>query len=494
MFIHNEWCKKIFAYKYFDYILVTITALTVGMFRLARPSLWLDEAISIVWAAKKPLLWIWENVPKSDLHPPLYYSVLHFWQLVFGDSVFSIRSLSVLFFVGSSILIYFWVNRLFNSRRIAILTSLIFITNPFAVLYAQEVRSYSFLIFCLLLNSWFFYSILFLNNNSKKYLLGYFLTALILSYTNVLVLFGFTSHFIILLFHKDKRQFKKLFLCYVVLALAYIPVLKILSSANSFDYSYYYKENFNIFLKAVVAISGFIGARINVLNGKQHIYGLLALSLLIYFGVFLLLVWRIRLINKFILSFFVLSFGMTLIASHIKFPVPDPKYFYVAFPFFILLVGNTMAITNKKISWIIFSVVLILNLVFLYNYFFVKSYERENWKSAVGMIENDYTSHKFVRGLSITPSSLFYTPWSYYSHHLMPESSFLQYGNSTSSIQRVYSEYGGSQNDVIYLSRFLSNMYDPSDSIYNFLISQGYEKTQVFQDTKVEFWRLEKIK
>lgn len=483
--------KSLVNYKWFDYYLVAICAVLVGTFRLAYQSLWLDESISIVWAAKKPLLWIWENVPKSDLHPPLYYSVLHFWQLIFGDSVFSIRGLSVLFFIGSSVLVYFLTNKFFNSRMVSIFSSLIFITNPFAVLYAQEVRSYSMLIFFLLLNSWFFYSIIYLNNSSKKYYLAYFLTALILVYANILALFAMATHFIILLFNKDKEKLKRFFVGYVILAILYIPALKILKNANDFDYSYYNAERYGIILKTVVAFAGYIGARINILNGKNHIYGLLFVSIGLYAGLFLLLLRKIKIVNKFLLSFFIISFSLIMIAAHIKFPVPDPKYFYVSFPFFILLIANLIAVVDKKWKIAIFILIMLINSVFLYNYFFVKKYEKENWKSAVAMVEEDYLKEKNKNGLSISPFIYLYAPWLYYSSHSMPEVGFLIYGNSTSSLEKVYNEYGGEKNKIIYLSRFLSSMYDSNDNVYNFLLSKGYVKTKEFKDTKVEFWRLD---
>jgi len=485
-FVHGE---------VFVYILLCILSLSTSLFRINHQSLWLDEAISIEWAAKKPLLWIWENVPKSDLHPPLYYSVLHFWQLTFGDSVFAIRSLSALFFVGSVLLVYKLTKILFNSKKISLLTAVVFATNPFAVLYAQEVRSYSMLIFFILLNGLFFHRLVYLNDRNKKNYVYYFFTALVLIYTNILSLFALATHFLILLFRKDWKIFCRFAGLYFLLFLLYIPALKIVVSANNFDYSYYNKERFGILLKAVVTFAGFIGARINILNGKWHIFPLLIASLAVYGLFFSVLIFKLKQVNRYLLSFFTISFTLLLIAVHIKFPVHDPKYIFVSFPFFIFLIGNIFyVLKSPRLQVVIFLSILCFNLIFLYNYFFVKQYERENWKSVVAQVENDYLSSAKT-AVVIFPSSEPYVPWQYYSHGFISSVGGLKYGGSTTSAYRGLDEaVGNPPKDVVYISRFLQDMFDPNDFVRTYLESDGYVKTKEFKDTKVEYWKYERIR
>lgn len=492
MLLKNK-IKELISNQAVDYWFVAIFSAFLGFFRLGYQSLWNDESISIMWAAKKPLLWIWENIPKVDLHPPLYYSILHFWQLIFSDSVVSIRGLSVFFFIGSCILAYYLAKLIFASRRVAVLTAIIFITNPFALYYAQEVRSYSMLIFFVLLNTLFFYKINYLQHLNKKNYLIYFLTALILIYTNILSLFALTTHFLILLFRKDHIQLKRFILLYIFLGICYLPAFRILKNANEFDYSYYNKERYGVFLKTVVAISGFIGAKINIWNGKRHIYGLLAASLVAYSAVLTILLFKIKQANRFLLSFFLVSFTLIMIAAHIKFPVPDPKYFFVSFPFFIFLIGNVFTVINKR--WLLaasFLLVLIFNCIFLYDYFFVKKYEKENWKSVIAMVESDYLSERSHSALSISPVAEPHTTWQYYSRDIIPAAGALKYGNVTSSIYKALDESNTPPKDIIYLSRFIWELYDPSDAIRQYFEGHGYMKTRIFQDTKVEYWRLDK--
>src|ERR1700677_2484523 len=61
--------------------------------RFWTPSaLWLDEAISVN-IAKLPL----RQIPQALSHdgaPPLYYVVLHYWMLIFGQGDVAVRALS----------------------------------------------------------------------------------------------------------------------------------------------------------------------------------------------------------------------------------------------------------------------------------------------------------------------------------------------------------------------------------------------------------------
>ena len=76
---------------------LALVALAAGILRfvgLARESIWLDEATSIIIARMN-----WSSVvawAAGDIHPPLYYLALHLW-LGLGDSEFSVRALSALY-------------------------------------------------------------------------------------------------------------------------------------------------------------------------------------------------------------------------------------------------------------------------------------------------------------------------------------------------------------------------------------------------------------
>lgn len=476
-----------------DYLLVAAAAACLSFFRIAHQSIWNDESISLKFA-KWPLAQIWEYVPKYDLHPPLYYSVLHLWTGLVGNSELAARGLSALLFILSSLLFFYLSWQLFRKRSSAYLTTLLFITNPFAVLYAQEVRSYSLLIFMLLANMLAFTRIFHLADGRKRNYALYFVSSLILIYTNILSLFALAAQAALVAYRRDWRIAKLFGALYGVLFLLYIPALRIISNANEFDYSYYNPERFGVLLKTVVVFSGFIGGRINVLNGKWHDYGLLGLSLAVYAVIALVLIKKRKEANRPLLGYFLIAFAINMAAAHIKFPVPDPKYFYIIFPAFILLTASALVlIDNRRARTALISAVLLLNATFLYNYYFVEKYEKENWKSVVAMIESDFSREQSKTAVSISPVSEAHSTWTYYSHDLMPSDGATKYGNSTSSIERAMDEIVAPSKDIVYLSRFIYSLYDPQDNIRMYLEQHGYRKVSEFKDTKVEYWRYDKI-
>ncbi|MDQ2754381.1 MAG: glycosyltransferase family 39 protein, partial [Actinomycetota bacterium] len=112
--------------------------------RFWSPSpLWLDETLSVD-IARLPLA----QIPRALSHdgsPPLYYLLLHFWMLLFGQSDEATRALSGVISVVS--LPFFWLaGRRLGGRRTAWIALFVAATSPFAINYATSVRMYSLMI------------------------------------------------------------------------------------------------------------------------------------------------------------------------------------------------------------------------------------------------------------------------------------------------------------------------------------------------------------
>ncbi|MFJ4248603.1 hypothetical protein [Pseudomonas sp. NPDC089741] len=52
-------------------------------YAIAVPAIWYDEAYSLLLAREAPAR-IWA-LTALDVHPPLYYVLLHYWILLWGD-------------------------------------------------------------------------------------------------------------------------------------------------------------------------------------------------------------------------------------------------------------------------------------------------------------------------------------------------------------------------------------------------------------------------
>ncbi|MBN3863343.1 hypothetical protein HCU66_13985 [Pseudomonas frederiksbergensis] len=126
---------------------VLAIALFVRFHAITVPVIWYDEAYSILLAEGSPTF-IWATTAR-DVHPPLYYALLHFWMLLFGNGVLAARSLSALADVGT-LLLCIKLMSLMATRRATWIAALLLALLPISVRYSQEVRMYTLLGFWLM--------------------------------------------------------------------------------------------------------------------------------------------------------------------------------------------------------------------------------------------------------------------------------------------------------------------------------------------------------
>jgi hypothetical protein len=141
-------------------VAIILLGASLRLFRLGAKGLWLDEAFS-VWMASWPVSEILDWIIRIDQHPPLYYSLLHFW-LWLDDSATTVRALSALFGILTLPVIYLLGRRLMDNsevagpvnqagipiltgQKIALFATLILAISPFHIRFAQETRMYTLL-------------------------------------------------------------------------------------------------------------------------------------------------------------------------------------------------------------------------------------------------------------------------------------------------------------------------------------------------------------
>ncbi len=116
-----------------------VVAGVVGRF-LAPGGLWLDEALSVN-IAKLPLGQL-PGALVQDGSPPLYYLLLHYWMLVFGEGDFAVRALSGL--ISTVTLPFLWAaGKRAGGRRTAWAALLLGASSPWAIYFGTDTRMYS---------------------------------------------------------------------------------------------------------------------------------------------------------------------------------------------------------------------------------------------------------------------------------------------------------------------------------------------------------------
>jgi mannosyltransferase len=119
----------------------TVIMLVLGFYRVGQPELWRDELRS--WSASSRSIGdIVHLLHNTDAAVALYYFVLHYWMVIFGDSAIAMRSLSVLAMAGAAGVISLVGQRLYD-RRTGIIAGLLFAIVPNVTRFAQEVRPYA---------------------------------------------------------------------------------------------------------------------------------------------------------------------------------------------------------------------------------------------------------------------------------------------------------------------------------------------------------------
>ena len=118
---------------------VLILAAGLRFFRLDGQSMWADEGTSVALSGRSLTAITWGAA--KDIHPPLYYYLLHFWTAALGTSVAAIRGLSAL--LGTLLVAAtFGLGRKLWGSAVGLSAAFLSAISPFQVYYSQEARMY----------------------------------------------------------------------------------------------------------------------------------------------------------------------------------------------------------------------------------------------------------------------------------------------------------------------------------------------------------------
>lgn len=169
-------------------IAIIFLATLLRFYNLADQSLWYDEGFSIALAKSswaKAIAWT-----AQDVHPPLYYLLLHLWLRLCGDHAFVVRAFSALFGIALLPLMYLMGKRLLGQAA-GITTALLAAFSPLGLYYSRETRMYTLATFLALLTSYLLLRITDAQCTPKKRILLwsiYLLTALAAAYVHYFAL------------------------------------------------------------------------------------------------------------------------------------------------------------------------------------------------------------------------------------------------------------------------------------------------------------------
>jgi mannosyltransferase len=214
--------------KWIPWLLLLAIVLVGSFLRiylLGALSIWYDEMFSIV-VAKNSLSGVVTAAATSDVHPPLYYFLLHYWILAFGESDVVIRLLSAIFGIFAIPMVYL-VGRTIFSEEIGLVAAFVTAVSPLNVYYSQEARMYSLLVLLTLLSMYFF--ILLMRGTYRITLyIGYVIATILLLYAHAygfFVVFAQNIYFFTLLILRNlpRAGVKRWIALQCVVALSFVP-------------------------------------------------------------------------------------------------------------------------------------------------------------------------------------------------------------------------------------------------------------------------------
>lgn len=221
-------------------VMVLVVAGVWALILAARQQVWFDEAYSI-WITKDKTLSETIALTSVDAHPPFYYLILNLWGNLVGWNFFSLRVLSVLFFLLSIWVAIKFASSIFG-RKVAISAGILLAFSPFLVRYSFEIRMYSLASLITILSTYLLY-LARKSPNSKGFWIIYAVTVAAGMWTLYTLAIVFLSHFVICVYGLwREKSFKfwrnnwfKSYILAVVLWLPWLPnfIYQLKNSASS---------------------------------------------------------------------------------------------------------------------------------------------------------------------------------------------------------------------------------------------------------------------
>ncbi|MDB5183686.1 MAG: rane protein of unknown function, partial [Candidatus Saccharibacteria bacterium] len=205
--------------------------LALGLFTsLAWPTLigasaYFDEGYSAYLARFNPFSTSFYTA--FDVHPPLYYIVLHCWQFFVGTGVSQLRFLTVIF-AWTAVLFAFLIVRRWFGRYAAQVAIFMMVLSPLFIRYGTAMRMYTMMLAVafaatyVLLNA--------VGSKNKRWWRWYTALVAIGMWTNYFMAFVWIAHVIWLYMElrRDKQLIKKAKKAYLWAVVFYLPWLPVL--------------------------------------------------------------------------------------------------------------------------------------------------------------------------------------------------------------------------------------------------------------------------
>lgn len=381
------------------YFSVTIFALT---------SMRLDEAQSL-FQTNRDMAGVL-NLVAQDVHVPLYHTLLHYWQILFGNDIFTARIMSLVFFVLLIPAVYVLARYIYN-WQVGLFAALLVTISPFLSWYGSEARMYSLLALLTVLHQFAFLK-LFREGKSIHWIL-FTLTAILGIYTHYFFAFVLLCEALFFLLYRHdfaaKKAFRKFVVSTIFVAAALVPWLyyvRQLGTASNTQPNLGEPTSVDLFNTYSQFIFGFQVDSLNtIIVSLWPIIVLLA-----FFGL-----QRNKTIKKETI-FLVLAATIPVIAAFIVSvtirPFYQSRYLIVALPVLLLFISWLVSIYPRTVALILRVIIVVATLgLFAIQVSSPDTPVKENYRGAIEYLSENASSKDVIivsAPFTIYPTEYYY--------------------------------------------------------------------------------------
>jgi hypothetical protein len=296
----------------------------------------------------------------SDMHPPFYYIASYAWTRFFGESLYSIRFLPLLFGL-LTILITFHTAKVLFGERAALMASLFLSVSPIHVHFSQLARNYSLMTLLIALS----YLLLFTKVIKKfdlKYVVLYCFTLFLAMLTHYYsVFFVLTQILIIGLSEvRGEKRFLRWVAVFAIVGILYFPWLPVvfvqIFVRNPTLQSHLQSANVETMLSQLYAI-GFTPSLRSISLSFDWVCVVKIVNILMSFSLLLFVIIQSRSVSRNALHWiFLWGFVPIILLFALSFikPLYSVKSLLPIVPAFCILYAFALArITRKSIRYVV---------------------------------------------------------------------------------------------------------------------------------------------
>jgi len=383
---------------------LTLIALILRFYNLGFNSLWLDEATTSMISSKS-FMQIWETTVSGEFNPPLFYWIEHV-MLAFGNSEFVLRFIPALLGTATIPMVYY-AGKEFLDRNVGLIAASAFTFSPFLIVYSQEARAYSSMLFFITAAT-IFYLIALRTNNLKNWIIFGILSAIAFwcHFYAMVIVVSYVIYAIMIYIkeiRKDANYAKPLLAMIGTFSVLSLPLILVTiqlfglrtSSAPSFGI-----KGIDVVIETFRQVSGFS----DIIMGLFIVLFCVGLFRAYFIGdnKFTFLLWVTS--SIFIISY-VLSFIIPMVPRYLQF---------LNIVFFIGIATSyrvfATLLNNKNVVYLMMFIFFIISVPFFMTYYTVET--KDNWRdfsTSVSQITKNGDYVVYVPMYMQTPMEYYYS-------------------------------------------------------------------------------------